>query len=336
MMTLTSNSFPWQQTVWQTLMHAWQQQRLPHALLLGGALGMGKLSLAHQLVSTLLCNNPSIDGIPCQHCKSCHLLRTHNHPDFTQIQALENSKQITVDQIRDLIQFCGLTSHYGGHQLAIIFPAEAMNRNAANSLLKLLEEPPPSTLLILISHRPMTLLPTVRSRCQLLNFNYPPSKLIRDWLQPQIPPTLDAQFLLNLTAQAPLAALQLGQQSEHLAQRQLLFETSYQLLIGQQEPLEIAEQWSKLDNLQTFKWLLSWTTDLIRFHLTLQTQFLTNQDQKTKIQHIAPQLNIQKLFKLLDLQNTAYQLLETGTNVKIQGLLDSIALTWSELQPTKS
>lgn len=339
-----NNLLPWHSPLWQHFLTAYQQDRLPHALLLCGPQGMGKSLFAQRLANTLLCDKfllPPIDkdivGQPCDHCKSCHLLKIGNHPDLFFVQPAEAGKAIAVDQIRELIQLCMLTAHYGRYQIVILNPAEAMNRNAANSLLKLLEEPPPKTILLLVSHQPMALLATIRSRCQRLDFSHPDPILTQTWLQHQVPRDLDARWLLNLTSQAPLAALELVN-SDSLTNRRELFDSLAQLPLGKTDPIRLAEQWNELEIPQLLGWMLSWTMDLIRYAVSSHTPVIINQDYREVLQRLAKQLNLRSLFKLLDLQREVHRLVTGGTNVNTKGLLETIAITWQELgtQPRRT
>jgi DNA polymerase-3 subunit delta' len=257
-------------------------------------------------------------------------LQVGNHPDFSLIQPAETGKPITVDQIRDLIHFCSLTSNYGRYQITVLTPAEAMNRNAANSLLKLLEEPPPKTLFMLISHQPMALLATIRSRCQRLDFSRPDKTVTQHWLQHQIPHDVSARLLLNLTSQAPLAALELVN-SNGLTQRRELFETLAQLPTGKIDPISTAEQWNKLELSQILPWMLSWTMDLIRYATCGQAHLLVNQDRRETLQRLARPRDLHNLFNLLDLETDAHRLITAGANINTQGLLETIAMAWLEL-----
>jgi DNA polymerase-3 subunit delta' len=326
-----STILPWHDSLWQQVQRRWQQNRLPHALLLCGPQGMGKAIFVERLAEMLLCEQPLLaEGKPCGHCKSCHLFHAETHPDLFKVQPVESGKQISVEQIRSLIQFCSLTANYGHYQIIIINPAEAMNRNSANSLLKLLEEPPPSTLLMLISHKPMALLATIRSRCQRLDFSRPDRLVIQTWLQSQISSPFNAQLLLNLTDQAPLAALALAQ-TDGMIKRRELFDSLAQLPTGKNDPVKVAEIWSQPEAELVLPWMLSWTMDIIRYAVTKNTQYLVNQDSLPPLQHLAGQLDLHGLFDILDKQQEAYRLVTGNASVKLQGLLESIAIAWVEL-----
>ncbi len=158
-----------------------RREKLPHALLLVGQKGLGKFALARQFAASLLCETPHSDGQACGSCLACNWYAQGNHPDFRLLQpeAMEEqaeaedgkkkpSQQITIDQVRALDEFLNVGTHRGGLRIVIVNPTEAMNRSTANALLKTLEEPAPSTLFLMVSSEPMRLLPTIRSRCQVV------------------------------------------------------------------------------------------------------------------------------------------------------------------------
>jgi len=261
-------------------------------------------------------------------------LRSNSHPDLHWVQPADVGKPIPVDAIRHLIDFTALTPQYNRYRIAIIQPAESMNRNAANSLLKLLEEPPSNTLLLLISHQPMRLLATIRSRCQRLDFSHVDKALAETWLKNEIPNSANVKLLLNLSAQAPLAARALHETGD-MAKRQQLFDSLKEFTNSRVEPVQVALQWDKLGAVQVLSWMSVWTMDLIRWSLTQQSQFLVNQDYLKSLQTSARDLNVQRLFSLLDLQQQAYRLLMGGSSVKSQSLLENIAIAWFELAKGK-
>ena len=177
---------------WAQLLRARQEDRLPHALLLTGPAGIGKLAFAELLAASLLCESPRDDGLACGVCTACTWHASGNHPDFRRIrpEAYEEdvvvddgdkpavkadrkkSEQIRIDQIRGLEAFVQVGSHRH-RRVVLIEPAEAMNEATANSLLKSLEEPPAGVHFILVSHAAERLLPTVRSRTRAVPLRVP-------------------------------------------------------------------------------------------------------------------------------------------------------------------
>ncbi|PKO48411.1 MAG: DNA polymerase III subunit delta' [Betaproteobacteria bacterium HGW-Betaproteobacteria-4] len=167
-----------------------RRKQLPHSLLFVGQKGLGKYELARRFAASLLCESPSIDGLACGKCLACNWFEQGNHPDFRLLQpdALgeeaevedgkkKPSQQITIDQVRGLDEFFNVGTHRGGLRIILVNPTEAMNRSTANSLLKTLEEPAPDTLFLMVSSEPMRLLPTIRSRCQVVPVPVPSMKL---------------------------------------------------------------------------------------------------------------------------------------------------------------
>ena len=163
-----------------------QRERLPHALLLVGQRGLGKTALAQAFAKSLLCEQPLNGGHSCGKCLACNWFDQGNHPDFRLLQpqamieeaeAEEGKKrarqQITIDQVRALGDFFNVGTHRAGLKIIVVDPADAMNRNTANALLKILEEPALGTLFLLVSNEPVRLLPTIRSRCQSIPVGIP-------------------------------------------------------------------------------------------------------------------------------------------------------------------
>jgi len=164
------------------------RSRLPHALLIIGQRGLGKFALAQAFAKSLLCEEPLDGRLSCGKCLACNWFEQGNHPDYRllQPQALvedleaeegkkKASQQITIDQIRGLDEFFNVGTHRAGLRIVIANPAEAMNRNTANALLKTLEEPGQNTLFLLVSSEPLRILPTIRSRCQTVPVSVPPA-----------------------------------------------------------------------------------------------------------------------------------------------------------------
>lgn len=324
---MTVAIYPWQQGLWDKLNQARRQNRLPHALLLSGPAGMGKAVFATYFAHSLLCQQPAENGAPCGRCKPCLLLQAGTHPDLCRVEPEEEGRQIKIEPIRELLGFSSLTANYGTEQVIILHPAESMNINAANSLLKLLEEPPGDTRLVLISHQPAALLATIRSRCQQFNFVQSDTRAALAWLQTQLTDSdADPALLLRLSNQAPLAALTLAEQ---WPQRANLVQGVRDLLNARQDPLQIAASWKELNPAQALRWLMSWIMDMIRCQHDPAT--ISNQDLGELLTRIAARAPGPLLFKLLDEHQQVQRLLNASSNVKPEGLLEAIALAWRDL-----
>ncbi|MFB9344267.1 DNA polymerase III subunit delta' [Aminobacter aganoensis] len=158
---------------------AYRSGKLPHALILAGPVGIGKATLAFHLAHHLLRHPdyrsaPETLALPDPKSALFRQVATGAHPSVLHLTRPQNDKTkgfksvVTVDEIRKVSKFLSMTSHDGAYRVVIVDPADDMNTNAANALLKNLEEPPARTLFILIVHAPGSLLPTIRSRCQTI------------------------------------------------------------------------------------------------------------------------------------------------------------------------
>lgn len=197
---------PWLAEACRTLQRARAAGRFPHALLIHDQPGSGGEWLATFTARTVLCR---AQDPPCDRCEDCRRVAAGTHPDLLRTTPMEDSQSIRVEQVRELCAELALTSHGGaGATVAIIIPAEAMNVNAANALLKTLEEPRAGVTLVLVSSMPSRLPATVRSRCQRLAVAAPSRLASLAWLETQ-DRAHDWSVVLDVLGNAPLLALQL-------------------------------------------------------------------------------------------------------------------------------
>jgi DNA polymerase-3 subunit delta' len=240
--------------------HLWQQlagrSQHAHAYLLHGPAGIGKRALAERLMASLLCQRPAAQGA-CGECKSCLLLKAGSHPDNYILEPEEADKAIKVDQVRDLVSFVVQTSQMGGRKVVLIEPVESMNINAANALLKSLEEPSGDTVLLLVSHQTSRLLPTIKSRCVQQACPLPSEAVSLAWLAKALPDCSQEERieLLTLAAGSPLAAVNLQAQGVR-EQRAQVVEGVKKLLKQQQSPTQLAEGWNAIPLLLSVRLVL--------------------------------------------------------------------------------
>ncbi|AVJ27715.1 DNA polymerase III subunit delta' [Achromobacter spanius] len=226
---------PWQMET----ARAWlgNRDRFAHAWLVHGLAGIGKLDFAIAAAASLLCETPE-NGLACGHCAACNWFASGNHPDLRRIRpeavAVEEgadaaeqaedaepaagaakrapSKEIRIDQIRSLESWFNTATHRGGWRVALLYPAHALNVVSSNALLKVLEEPPPHTVFLLVADAPDRLLPTLVSRCRRLPLPAPDADTALQWLRDQnVEP---AREWLAAAGGAPLAALRLAQSGD--------------------------------------------------------------------------------------------------------------------------
>jgi len=238
----SSAPFPWQEALWERLVSAHREDRLAHAYLLAGPPGVGKRAFAQRFAASLLCLEPDARGHPCGHCGGCLLMQAGSHPDFSVLAPESGKTQIPIDAVRELSASLALTAHQAGNRVALIFPAEAMAQSA-NSLLKTLEEPGAGVILILISDRPLAVLPTLRSRCQRVDCPIPPENEVRSWLETDRQDSALLARVLALSGGAPLQAHSLLN-AETATRLDRLGREGAQVLTGGADPLVIAARWS--------------------------------------------------------------------------------------------
>ncbi len=239
------NAPPWHAEPWERLRGRLERGALPHALLLCGPAGLGKRAFLDRFVRRLLCTKVTVEGEACGQCRSCLLLDAGTHPDLVTLglglrkDGVQRS-EIVVDQIRELSARLAMASQFGGWQVAVLDPADAMNAAAANALLKTLEEPSPQTLLALLADAPWRLPQTIRSRCQRIEFQLPATAPAIAWLQEQ--GVREAEAALAAAGGNPGLARDWAQDGA-LARRQEVRKDLAALAGGRGEPIEVARRW---------------------------------------------------------------------------------------------
>lgn len=259
---LINVDYPWLSNTWNPLAQRYLNNQanasIPHALLITGADGVGKLALAARIVHSMLCRELDETGMACGECKACRMLNGGGHPDLVVLERPEDSQQIKVDQVRELIHSLHLSAGMSGYRVALIKEAERMNTNAANALLKTLEEPGDKTILILCTAHSGRLPATIRSRCQQVHVPLPGGADAVDYLQNTVEHGAeDIQLALRLAGGAPLLAEDILN-GEQLKTVRDVFQQLDGLAVGQQSILAMANDWQEHEPRDCWQWILFW------------------------------------------------------------------------------
>ncbi len=329
-----SAPFPWQVRQWERLWNARRADSMPHALLLTGHAGRGVSEFARRLAAALLCTEPSADGAACGRCPSCALDRAGHHPELAVIVPEAAGKAIKVDQVRGLMDFVSLKPVLAAFKTALLDPADAMNRQAANALLKTLEEPPPRTVLVLCAERRASLPLTVQSRCQRVDFPPVEPEPAGVWLRARLPDTPDPELLMSLYDHAPLAALSAHERGA-LGLRDEILADLEKLALWRADPVEVAERWSKGDTAAVFHWLAKLVQDLIAAKLACPGRGLSNLDRREQIGVLAARLEAAALFDAYDGLLAQRRHLAGGGNVPALNFLEAFTMTWTTSHPPR-
>ncbi|MBO2926209.1 DNA polymerase III subunit delta' [Metapseudomonas otitidis] len=323
-----AEAYPWQDSLWQ---HLAGRPRHAHAYLLHGPAGIGKRALAERLMARLLCQQPAGNDA-CGQCKSCFLLAAGTHPDNYVLEPEEVDKAIRVDQVRDLVDFVVQTAQLGGRKVVLLEPAESMNLNAANALLKSLEEPSGDTVLLLISHQPSRLLPTIKSRCVQQACPLPGEAESLAWLARTLPDSDAAtrSDLLALAAGSPLTALRLHGQGV-LEQRAQVVEGVKKLIKQQVGVSQLAEGWNAVPLVLLFDWFCDWAQLMLRYQLTQDEARLGLADMRKVVQYLADKSSQAKVLAMQEWLLQQRQKVLGKANLNRVLLLEALLVQWASL-----
>ncbi|MBA3660503.1 MAG: DNA polymerase III subunit delta' [Gammaproteobacteria bacterium] len=331
---------PWQTHLWENMMQTLAANRLPHALLCVGMKGIGKSVFVEALTQALVCQHRAKLGRACSEpdtsCHACHLLMAKTHPDVLWVVPQETSSIIKIDQIREIANFVGQTAFQSEYRVVIINPAHVMNNQAANALLKTLEEPATGAIIILISDQSGQLPATLRSRCQRINFVKPDNKLALSWLETQLTKSktrgaadFTADVLLRVAQGAPLSA-RLLQEGDELKLRAQLFESLWQISCQQTDPLKAAQSLYNTAPATLCHLMLSWLIDLLRIQLQADQTMLVNCDYQQQINQLAKTTRLQKNVQLMTEIKAYQQAVASSINLNKQLMLESLFIRWSD------
>ncbi len=280
---------------WRLLQNAFTQNRLSHAYLLSGMPGIGKTDFAREFSALLLCDNKT----SCGKCRGCQLMRAETHPDFLFIEPQEKTHSIKIDQIRELSEKLSRTAQCGGYQVVIISPADAMPVQAANALLKTLEEPTGKVIFFLIDHQQHYLPTTIVSRCQKLFFHS--DEKIKSFLE-----------------------------NDNVELRDQLIQHLDLLVKRKTNALTPVTQWQK--NMETvLQLLLLICIDISRIQQQVSPQYLLSATHEKKLILIASTINSVPLQEFMNAILEKLAFYSRGINLNQQLCLEDIFIAWERM-----
>lgn len=322
-----SGVLPWHGQQWQQVAAARMADRMPHALLLAGQPGLGKSQFALRLSRALVCTSITPSGEACDQCRACHLSGIGGHPDQLQVVPEEPGKAIRIDAIRQLGGKSVLSAQEQGHRVIVIDPADAMNRAAANALLKTLEEPASRTLLILVSSHADRLPPTIRSRCQTIKFPVPDRDASLAWLKGKVD-SADLDALLALAGGAPLQVLRAVEEGWSETGRSVVDELQA-LKSREGNPLKVVENWQKRPLPLLLDSLKRCLTDMVKVRVGLNAQTLYLPGSYKALQSLSHDIDLQQVFRLNDDVMQAER--ASSNNLNGPMMLEHFAIRWLEI-----
>ncbi|WP_342348298.1 DNA polymerase III subunit delta' [uncultured Nitrospira sp.] len=297
---------------------------LGHAYLFHGEPTIGKRLTAIALAQYLHCEVPQVAPTPdaCGLCRSCHQIAQATHPDFLLVQPEDTQKQnpkITIDQIRDIEHLVIYRPLLGSHKICLIDQADSMTTEAANALLKTLEDPPDHCLFLLITSRPEHLLPTIRSRCITLRFAPLPSSSIYEFLRERTDREASDARLIAAFAEGRLgSALSCDPTELKVKLRQY-----WALLFGEHTKsasrvMDMSEGLVKSNQVQeAIHWFWAGLRDLLLLNLDHSLSPTLYQDQEAALRELAQQITPSSLLTLIHELNQLERGQQRNLNVQI-------------------
>tara|TARA_B100001013_G_scaffold322305_1_gene232691 strand:- start:70 stop:1059 length:990 start_codon:yes stop_codon:yes gene_type:complete len=300
-----------------------------HAYIFAGPKGIGKNLFTLEIAKGFLCNaKPNIEI--CNECKSCHLFDESNHPDFYSIKTIEDKKQISINQIREIQEPLYESSFMGSKKVFLINPLEKLTREAFDSFLKNLEEPPSNSVFLLVSHRYQTLPLTIKSRCIQISMQIPEKKQIEIWLENQTKHKEKIESAILFSKGKPLVAAEMINLEVNVTRKDFIKDISELIKTGN-NLLQISEHWPKDKDSMLLK--LEWMSDLLMDcirHKFLTENQETFQDTDNISSYLSEKVEADKFFSLLEKTNSFWSLFNSETNLRADYQLQALLVEWTE------
>lgn len=325
---------------WNILGHEWAVDMLRqhaargearHAYLFSGPPGLGRRTLALRLAQALNCPKPLAPGIPCGLCRDCKQIEAMQHPDMNVVQAETEGGTLKVDQVREVQRSLSLKPYQSRYRVALFLRFQEANDNAANALLKTLEEAPAHAILLLTADSPEQLLPTINSRCEILRLRPLPIEAVTADLIYRGVDEERARLLAHISGGRPGYARRLVDDVTLLEKRDERLNDLQTLL-----PAARVEKFSYADKLSKDKdamrqaitiWLSYWRDVMLRV-AGAETP-LINVDRNMEIEFLAGRLNLSTARRVVsDLENALEKM---DRNVNSRLLAEVLLMDWPKV-----
>jgi len=303
----------WHKPFAQSWLDRIEQGRVPHAVILAGPPGVGKRAAAAWMVGRqlLACEQPELPQYP---------FKRPDHADLRWVEAAEAKVAIGIEQIRDLVDDLSLTSFAGGGKAAVIDPANAMTNNAANGLLKTLEEPSGDTLIILIVDRTGRLPATIFSRCQRIEFAPPSSPDSLAWLD-RLQPDAPWAEALRVAGGAPLAAISAIEQIDTSTSMARDFAA---VAAGRGSALDVAASWTRIE----LPFVLDWMARQVQMAIQAASGSGSRVAGLAIDESVLRRMDRRNLFCYLDIINRLRG--QPAGSYNVQLALEGLLMDWAE------
>jgi DNA polymerase-3 subunit delta' len=304
---------------------ALRSERLTHALLFHGEDRIGKLLTARVLAQAVNCESEPAPDPPdaCGACRSCHQIEAGSHPDVTILTATGGKDE--TEQTREIESRFIYRALIGRRKIVILDNADLLRREAANALLKTIEEPPPDSLIVLVSSRPEALLPTIRSRCQEIRFAPPALDLVEAAVRRRRGlPEKDARFLAVISGGRLGLALEAEPEALRAERAEFLRLVSPESVESVGALLSACEAIGKSDQAEAaLGWLAAWFRDLVIVKVGGDRSRLVNADCLAQLDALAARLKVDTIVELAAYVESMHRGLERNLNkqLMLEGLL---------------